>query len=188
MKTNRALPKLPVNRLVAALAALILALGIGGLVVATVAQTVTLQQQSNLISTLSVDNDALRDQVLASGKQPVAPPAQERIDAAELIGPAGPPGAIGAEGRGIASFACLSDGSWLVTYTDGAQQTLTGNCNPTNGTDGQTGPDGPTGPTGGDGSNGEPPTSWQWDWLGTTYTCTRDEPFNTDSPTYTCNP
>lgn len=37
-------------------------------------------------------------------------------------GPQGPPG------RGIASIDCTSGGDWLITYTDGATQTVTGPC------------------------------------------------------------
>lgn len=55
-------------------------------------------------------------------------------------GPQGPPGNDGApgapgaagpagnDGRGIASLTCQDDGSWLITYTDGATSTTSGPC------------------------------------------------------------
>jgi len=49
-------------------------------------------------------------------------------------GPAGKDGANGKDGapgpagRGISSLACLDSGDWLVTYTDGATQTVSGPC------------------------------------------------------------
>lgn len=170
------------------------------LVTSNFVANLTTQQQATLISTLSADNDALRDQLINNGETPVAPPASERVDAAELTGPAGPIGAAGrngVDGRGVAGFDCRADGTWLVTYDDGARQTLTGSCSAADGIDGQpgapgaTGPAGPAGADGAPGANGaagEPPLSWQFTWLGVDYTCSRADPFDPTAPTYTCTP
>jgi hypothetical protein len=72
----------------------------------------------------------------ADGKEGPAGPAG--IDGKEgPVGPAGvagepgkdgPPGPTGAAGRGIADTDCLDDGTWQITYTDGAKQVTDGPC------------------------------------------------------------
>lgn len=43
-------------------------------------------------------------------------------------GPQGVPGFDGMNGRGISNMTCGSDGSWVVTYTDGTVETISGPC------------------------------------------------------------
>jgi len=43
-------------------------------------------------------------------------------------GEQGPAGPAGQDGRGVQSVTCQEDGSWLITYTDGATSTTDGPC------------------------------------------------------------
>lgn len=52
---------------------------------------------------------------------------------------------------------------------------------------GEKGDKGDPGDSGTPGAPGEPPLSWTFDFFGTTYTCTRTEPFDASAPTYTCS-
>jgi len=152
-------------------AAVVLAVSAVGLVVTTISQSIALQQQGGVIATLSANNDALREQVQSQGEIPVAPPSEQVVGAPGPIGapgPAGPKGDPGRDGR---------DGR------DGAEGALG-----SSGTPGTVGPQGPQGPAGVDGSAGEPPASWRFTYLFTTYECTRSTPFDAAAPTYTCNP
>lgn len=147
--------------------------------------------QQAQIAQLSDNNDALRNQVLAQGETPVAPPASTVTGSPGDPGPAGPVGATGQNGRSVSSFACQTDSTWLVTYDDGSRQTIAGPCigvgipgiNGTNGVNGTNGADGAAGAAGAD---GQPIVSWTWSWLGANYLCERDDPFDPASPTYHC--
>jgi len=164
--------------IVAAVAVLLACLT--GLVVTTVSQSVALQQQGAIISTLAANNDELREQVDDLGEVPVAPPSDDVIEDAPAIpgatgpqGPAGPQGPRGEPGK---------DGK---DGTDGAAGP-SGQAG-TDGSPGATGAQGAPGPAGTDGAAGQPPTSWTFQWLGFTYTCTRTDPFDAASPQYECN-
>lgn len=166
-------------------------LGIAALSVTAVAQSIALQQQGSVISTLSANNDALREQVLEQGEEPVAPPAD---DVVEDSGEQGPAGLDGTDGVSVLSVSCQANGSWAVLYSNGRVQTDVGPCVAKNGIDGQTGATGPAGadstvpgPAGAAGSDGEPPVSWTFEWAAFTYLCTRTDPFDASAPTYECN-
>lgn len=69
----------------------------------------------------------------ADGKE--GPPGKDGKDGQPgAVGPPGPqgepgkPGADGAPGRGIADTDCLDDGTWQITYSDGAKQIVNGPC------------------------------------------------------------
>jgi hypothetical protein len=148
-----------------------------GLVFTTIGQSAALQQQGSIISTLSANNDALREQVLEQGEYPVAPPAEDVVDEApDVQGPQGLPGPQGPRGFAGPTGPPGKDGA---AGADGAPGP--------SGADGATGATGPAGPSGPSGSDGKPPTSWTFDWLGFTYTCTRTEPFDASAPTYECD-
>lgn len=198
------------------------------------------------IETLTEDVRALRDQVEATGQEPVAPDPEERIDELPdptLVGPIGPEGPPGPRGRPptveeirAAVNVVLTGNPSLTRPQIVAAVTTYLQANPppagpagTPGEDGEDGPEGrpptadevsvavaafcaggacegPEGPTGGqgpegpvgpagsagapgaDGEDGEPPTSWTFTALDVTYTCTRDDDFDPDQPTYTCAP
>jgi hypothetical protein len=149
-----------------------------GLVVTTISQSAALQQQGGIIATLSANNDALREQVLDQGEQPVAPPADDVIDDAPALpgpqgeaGPRGPRGFAGPPGPAGQDGAAGADGQ---SGADGAA--------------GSPGAPGATGPSGPAGDDGEPPASWTFTWLAITYTCTRTDPFDASAPTYECEP
>ena len=145
-----------------------------GLIFTAVNQSIALQQQGSVIATLSANNDALRAQVEEQGEVPVAPPADS------VVGEQGPAGNAGPQGpRGLPG--------------DDGQDGEPGPAGPagqngTNGTDGPPGPQGAQGPAGADGAPGAPPTSWTFTWLGTSFACTRSEPFDATAPTYECHP
>ena len=71
------------------------------------------------------------------------PPGRDGADGESITGPAGPKGDTGppgkdgsngkdgtngSDGRGIVSIDCNPDADWVVTYTDGTTQTITGPC------------------------------------------------------------
>lgn len=135
---------------------------------------INLSQQQQ-IEQLSANNDALREQVLAQGETPVAPPAEAVTGA-----------------KGVSGFVCQADSTWLVLYDDSTRQTLTGPCigatgSPGIGIDGKDGTNGIDGAPGAAGPPGEPVYSWTWvTSLGTTRECVRDDPFDPARPSYHC--
>lgn len=149
---------------------------------------INLSQQQQ-IAQLSANNDALREQVLAQGETPVAPPA-EAVTGAK--GDPGTTGANGRDGRSVSGFVCQADSTWLVLYDDSTRQTLTGPCigatgSPGIGIDGKDGTNGVDGAPGPAGAPGEPVYSWTWvTSLGTTRECVRDDPFDPARPSYHC--
>lgn len=134
-----------IQRVVTILSALVLAvIGVVG-VTALYTLILTNQGQADLITTLSADNQALREQVFELGEQPVAPPPDEREDevtqgATGATGPAGPQGPKGEQGEPG------KDGVDGVDGQDGAPGAP--GQNGSNGADGATGPMGPAGPQG----------------------------------------
>lgn len=74
------------------------------------------------------------------------PPGRDGEDGATITGPAGPAGpkgdkgdpgkdgsngkdgAPGRDGRGVTSITCGTTGDWLIAFTDGTSQTVTGPC------------------------------------------------------------
>lgn len=158
-------------------------------------QYVTSQQRHASIVQLSKNNDALRAQIQQLGQKPVAPPAATVIKGIDgTNGSNGVNGTNGKDGRGVLSFTCQADGTWLVLYTDETVQSLQGPCvgaTGATGAPGATGATGAAGTNGANGANGQPPVSWTFpytDELGrtTTYTCVRSTPFDPANPTYTC--
>lgn len=115
-------------------------------------------------------------------------------DVGAVVGPQGSTGATGAtgaagssgqDGCGIASVG-EADDQLVVNYTGSTCTAATATVGPL-----PAGPTGPTGPAGATGTTGPAPYSWTWtDELGTTYMCTEnpDDPPNTTTPTYVCNP
>ncbi len=132
----------------------------------------------------------------AAGEQPVAIPAP---------GPAGAVGATGAAGRDGLSVTGPA-GPQGVRGRDGVPGAGVNGTNGSNGTagaagadgaigaTGATGPAGPagtdgaTGPAGPSGADGQPPQSWTFSYLGTSYTCTRASDFDPAAPKYDCDP
>lgn len=123
-----------------------------------------------------------------------------------IQGSAGQSGQDGRDGRSVLSVTCEPSGVWSVVFDDGTTTTAGGGCvgqAGVNGTAGQPGTDGTPGvdgapgtpgadgapgPAGPDGTPGQPPLSWTWSDARDTYTCTRTDPFDPASPTYTCAP
>jgi len=168
---------MPWRKALAVGASVAFAAGVIALSVTAVAQSVALQQQGSVIATLSANNDALREQVIEQGEQPVAPPSDEVTDEAPTVpGPQGQPGPQGPRGEPG------EDGKDGPAGPPGPAGT-----NGTDGAAGATGATGPAGPAGPSGAPGEPPMSWTFDWLGFTYACTRTDPFDAAAPTYECN-
>jgi len=99
---------------------------------------------------------------------------------------------IGLTGASIAGRDGLSAYQIAVVmgYTDSQEQwiaSLKGDTgNP--GVDGQTGATGADGVDGANGTDGEPPMSWRFTYLATEYECARTDPFDKESPTYSCAP
>ncbi|MGE0399957.1 MAG: hypothetical protein AB7T06_24795 [Kofleriaceae bacterium] len=162
-------------------------------IIAVIALGLQNWQLGQQVQQLAANNDALREQVLSQGEEPVAPPAEQ------ITGEPGAPGATGAQGpaglngTSVASVTCTSSGSWLISYDSGRTQTASGPCV---GQDGQTvvgpagadGADGKDGAPGATGAAGAPPFSWRWtSTSGIERECVRTDPFDAASPTYTCN-
>lgn len=152
---------------------------IAGAWVNTNLSSVNSSQQAQ-IDQLSANNDALRDQIIAQGETPVAPPAEAVTGEQGPVGATGANGLNGKDGRGVVGYSCQSDGRWLVNYDDGSRQYIDGPCFATDGTDGTNGTNGVNG------APGQPPSSWSWSWHNTNYVCSRDAPFDPASPTYSC--
>jgi hypothetical protein len=154
------------------------------------------QERHQTILQMSKDIDALRKQVQTTGETPVAPPAAEIIAGSTgEAGKNGLDGTNGQDGNGVQSMDCQSDGSWLITYSKAAPQTVAGPCVGQQGPAGANGANGAdstvAGPAGAPGADGQPAVSWTFpytDELGTTvtYTCVRDDPFDPAAPTYHC--
>ncbi|MER6064818.1 collagen-like protein [Streptomyces sp. NPDC001792] len=159
------------------------------------------------VSTLAGDVRALRQQVKAAGKTPVAPDPTRAVPSlsarAEVPVPIpGPPGPSGAPGSPGPSGAPGKNGSPGPTSTVPGPSGPPGSPGPASTVAGPTGPTGPAGPPGKDGKDGEdgkdgaqgppgpPPSGWSFtytDSLGhsTTYNCTPDSPGSTY---YSCTP
>lgn len=175
------------RRVLTLLAAGVFIIAAVALATTAVLQSITLQQQGSVIATLSANNDALRIQVLEQGETPVAPPA------AEVAGPVGPQGPGPTEEQvSIAVRAYCASGSCTGPAGPpgpaGQDSTVPGPQGPVGPGSTVPGPQGPEGPAGPSGADGQPPSSWSYQWLGITYTCTRTEPFDPSTPTYTCSP
>lgn len=150
------------------------------------------------VSTLAGDVRALRGQVQAEGRTPVAPdPARAVRDlparAAVPVPIPGPPGATGPAGSPGAAGPSGAPGAPGASGAPGVPGAAG-----TPGTDGAQGPAGPAGPQGPKGDAGDkgdpgdagpagpPPSGWTWtDAAGITYTCVPD---STGSTHYTCSP
>jgi len=176
-----------------------------GLVLANVYGSATAQRQAGIIDTLSSNNEALREQVKKLGETPVAPPAATVTKDAPpvtLNGSDGRDGEPGERGPGpsdgqvffavqqyCALMICVGpqgpSGAPGGAGANGQDSTVPGPQGPPGADSTVPGPPGATGPPGG---NGEPPLSWTYtDMLGGSHTCTRTDPFDPSSPTYTCN-
>lgn len=95
-------------------------------------------------------------------------------------GPVGPEGSIGPRGF---------PGTQGNTGSPGARGTR-GPAGPAgkDGAQGAAGAPGSNGTDGRDGADGKPPTGWTYvDALGISHTCSKSEPFDPASPTYTCD-
>jgi len=150
------------------------------------------------VSTLAGDVRALRAQVQAAGKTPVAPdptaavgnlPARTEVPV-PIPGPPGPKGDKGDTGA-AASPVPGPSGPAGVPGADSIVPGPVGSPGAA-GAQGEPGPagvDGQDGIDGQDGSNGQPPAGWTWtDPAGQTYTCTPAAGFDPSAPRYTCAP
>ena len=190
--THRVIPAL-VGAGILALSALVIA--------AVVVQGYTVSSQSEQLEALATSTDSLREQVIKSGEVPVAGPSETITG---VPGPQGAPGLPGLNGRnGFPGIDGLDgkdgaqgspglDGSAGTTGTtgepgaDGVDGTKGApGVNGINGTNGAAGAPGAPGINGTNGTNGEPPSSWSYP---NGSTCSREVPFDPDSPTYTCTP
>lgn len=134
-------------------------------------------QQGTTIDNLAAALDESRDQLHDAGLDPVVPPSSVYVE-----GPAGPQGPGPTDDQvaaAVRAYCALHGG--CVGQT-GESSTVAGPSGPA-GADGRDGADGATGSPGAD---GEPPVSWTFTWLATTYTCTRTDPFDATAPTYSC--
>jgi len=149
-------------------------------------------KRGNAVSTLAGDVRALRAQVQAAGKKPVAPDPAKAVDdlskraevPVPIPGPSGAPGSRGPSGP---------PGKAAPTITPSAGPsgppgaTVTGPPGPP----GAAGQDGQDGKDGTDGTNGSPPSGWSYSWTdgtGVTHnvTCTRTTDSPDDAPRYDC--
>jgi outer membrane murein-binding lipoprotein Lpp len=150
------------------------------------------------VGTLASDVRALRSQVKAAGRTPVAPdptravanlPARTEVPVA-IPGPAGPPGPAGSPGPSGAPGATGPSGVAGNTGTAGMPGAA-GSAGPVGpaGPQGNAGPAGSTGPAGQDGrdgADGRPPAGWTFEYHGVTYTCSPVSNFDESSPRYQC--
>lgn len=149
-------------------------------------------RRGTAVSTLADDVRVLREQVKAEGATPAVPdPSRavedlpDRVEAVPGVpgerGPAGPAGPSGPPGK-------ATDGKDGKDSTEpgpaGADSTVAGPPGPA-GPAGPAGQDG-TGTAGKDGSDGKPPSSWTFQYGGTTYTCRPAAGFDPDDPRYEC--
>lgn len=148
-------------------------------------------KRGNAVSTLAGDVRALRAQVQAAGKRPVAPDPAKAVDdlskRAEVPVPIpGPSGAPGSPGPSGASGA---------PGRPGADSTVPGPSGspgqPGQDATGVPGKDGKDGTDGRDGADGKPPAGWSYTWTdgtGVTHhvTCTRTADSPDDAPRYDC--
>lgn len=162
-----------------------------------------LAKEANLrgqaVSTLAGDVRALRQQVKAAGKTPVAPdptravsnlPARAQVPV-PIPGPPGPPGPAGSPGPSGPSGSPGSSGSSGQPGSNGSP----GAVGPTGaaGAAGPQGPEGPEGPAGKDGadgkdgSDGKPPAGWTFTYNGVTYSCHPVDGFDPNDPRYSCD-
>lgn len=171
-----------------AVATVVLALTTAGLLLVLWVQAehtrAALAREANLrgqaVSTLATDVRALRVQVQAEGRTPVAPdPSRavsglpERAQVPVLVPVPGPSGAPGrpAPTPNMTALARLAAG--LVT--------------PSPGPSGAAGVNGTDGRDGRDGADGQPPAGWTWvDPSGNSYECDRAPDFDPANPRYVC--
>jgi outer membrane murein-binding lipoprotein Lpp len=142
------------------------------------------------VSTLAGDVRALRQQVQAAGKTPVAPDPTHAVEdlpkRAEVPVPIpGPPGPVGPSGKPAPTITGPAGASG-VPGQPGADSTVPGpqGAQGVPGADSTVpGPEGPPGPQGDRGEAGPPPSGWTYtDGQGVTYECTPDD----GSTHYTC--
>jgi hypothetical protein len=147
-------------------------------------------RRGDAVTTLASDVRALRAQVKAAGKTPVAPDPSKAV--ADLpsrttvpVPIPGPRGAAGVQGSPGATGAPGKDGN---NGSNGADSTVPGPAGPP-GPAGQdaTGVPGKDGTDGRDGADGRPPAGWTFEYGGVTYTCRPVDDFNADNPRYTCD-
>lgn len=185
-RIHAARPRIPLRDWLAiAVAAM---LGLGVLWLAT--QVGTLRTESDALSIALAQQ---REQAVATGQTPVAPPPEEiKRDPRIVKGPPGEPGRPGADGlpgrpgRDGEDGMDGSPGPPGPSGPPGPATAVTGPRGP-QGEPGPSGPAGPPGKDGADGRDGEPPASWTWtDVLGHVYVCRRDTGSLDSNPTYTC--
>lgn len=146
------------------------------------------------VSTLAGDVRALRQQVKAAGRTPVAPDPTKAVpdlpSRAEVPVPIpGPTGAAGAPGRPGASGAPGQPGQPGQPGSSGEPGSPGASGVP--GQPGQPGKDGKDGVNGADGAPGKPPAGWSYKWTssdGVTHhvTCTRTADSPDSAPEYSC--
>lgn len=140
------------------------------------------QRQKELkaeIATAQAQAGALVEQVEGLGGTPVVEPPRVIIPGPEgALGPPGPQGVQGPAGPGGPPGAAGAPGAAGPQGEPGPAGEQ--------GPQGPQGERGPQGEPGADGRDGQPPQSWTFTFANQTYTCTRDDPFDEDRPTYTC--
>lgn len=147
------------------------------------------------VSTLAGDVRALREQLKAEGKTPVAPdptaavknlPARAAVPV-PIPGPPGPPGPSGAPGRDAPTITPSpgASGAPGASGRNGADSTVPGPSGPP-GPPGQDATGAP-GKDGKDGADGKPPAGWTFQYGGVTYTCHPVDNFDPNDPHYTCD-
>lgn len=152
-------------------------------------------RRGNAVSTLAGDVRALRVQVQAAGKTPVAPDPSKAVSdlPARTVVPVpipGQRGAAGAPGRPGASGVPGQPGQPGASGEPGTPGASGAPGVP--GQPGQPGKDGKDGTNGTNGAPGQPPAGWSYTWTssdGVTHhvTCTRTGDSPDDAPEYDCS-
>lgn len=141
----------------------------------------------------------LREQVKAAGETPAAPDPSRAVDELDkrvrvpvpVAGPRGPKGETGEPGPTVTP----SPGPTGRPGRPGGDSTVPGpsgspgepgSDSTVPGPSGAPGRDGRDGSDGSDGKDGSPPAGWTFTYGGVTYNCSPTDPFDKDSPRYTC--
>ncbi|MGW2505055.1 collagen-like protein [Streptomyces sp. NPDC001588] len=150
-------------------------------------------RRGTAVSTLAGDVRALRAQVRAEGRTPVAPDPSRAVsnlkDRTEVPVPI--PGPVGPTGKPAPTVTGPSGPAGPSGHAgqDGADSTVPG-------PSGQPGPAGAQGPAGEpgkdgtdgrDGQDGRPPAGWTWQYGGVSYACRPVDDFDPVTPRYACD-
>ncbi|MEV5472721.1 collagen-like protein [Streptomyces sp. NPDC052207] len=144
-------------------------------------------RRGTAVSTLAGDVRALRAQVRAEGRTPVAPDPSRAVsnlkDRTEVPVPI--PGPVGPAGRPAPTVTGPSGPSGHAGQ-DGADSTVPGPSGQP-GPAGAQGPPGEPGKDGRDGQDGRPPAGWTWQYGDISYSCHPVDDFDPTAPRYACD-